>query len=133
MSYNICNECETVAHCLKHGCVPMVPHYSNTNNPVDFPNVVAGAEINGGDGGYSEGTASGYAASVRARSKSRIHSASRVSGLDVYGLGLDREKWEAALDRYTEIIVRECANVGLETHGNYDVHDDILKHLGFEA
>jgi hypothetical protein len=34
--------------------------------------------------------------------------------------------------RTAELIVRECANVGLETHGNYDVHDDILKHFGVE-
>ena len=32
--------------------------------------------------------------------------------------------------KFAELIVRECANVGLETHGNYDVHDDILKHFG---
>jgi hypothetical protein len=34
--------------------------------------------------------------------------------------------------KFAELIVRECANVGLETHGNYDVHDDILKHFGVE-
>ena len=33
-------------------------------------------------------------------------------------------------EKFAELIVRECANVGLETHGNYDVHDDILKHFG---
>jgi len=32
---------------------------------------------------------------------------------------------------FAELIVRECALAGLETHGNYDVHDDILKHFGF--
>ena len=35
-------------------------------------------------------------------------------------------------EKFAELIVRECANVGLETHGNYDVHDDILKHFGVE-
>jgi hypothetical protein len=36
------------------------------------------------------------------------------------------------LEKFAELIVRECANVGCETHGNYDVHDDILKHFGLE-
>ena len=35
-------------------------------------------------------------------------------------------------EKFAELIVRECALVGLETHGNYDVHDDILKHFGVE-
>ncbi len=39
---------------------------------------------------------------------------------------------ELAMAKFAELIVRECANVGLETHGNYDVHDDILKHFGVE-
>ena len=56
----------------------------------------------------------------------------RQTNLDVYSLGLDRAKWESRLEAYTLLIVRECANVGLETHGNYDVHDDILKHFGVE-
>lgn len=34
--------------------------------------------------------------------------------------------------KFAELIIRECANTGLETHGNYDVHDDILKHFGLE-
>ena len=35
----------------------------------------------------------------------------RQSHLDVYGLGLDRMKWEEALQRYTDLIVNECADV----------------------
>jgi NADH:ubiquinone oxidoreductase subunit E len=35
-------------------------------------------------------------------------------------------------EKFAQLIVRECANVGCETHGNYDVHDDILKHFGLE-
>jgi hypothetical protein len=44
------------------------------------------------------------------------------------------DDWEEgiSISKFAELIVRECANVGLETHGNYDVHDDILKHFGVE-
>jgi hypothetical protein len=76
MTYNICNECETVAHCLNHGCIPKV-----TLEPIEVKRVTH---------------------------KDILRSAARSSGLDVYGLGLDRDMWEAALARYTEIIVREC-------------------------
>ena len=42
-------------------------HYSNTNNPIDFPNIKAGADIHAGDGGYSEGTQEAYDEFVKKR------------------------------------------------------------------
>ncbi len=33
----------------------------------------------------------------------------RESGLEIYGLGARRDKWEKALEKYAELIVRECA------------------------
>jgi hypothetical protein len=30
------------------------------------------------------------------------------SHLDVYGLGKDKEKWEATVDKFAELIVQEC-------------------------
>lgn len=35
----------------------------------------------------------------------------RQSHLDVYGLGLDKAKWELALERYTRLVVQDCINV----------------------
>jgi hypothetical protein len=35
----------------------------------------------------------------------------RQSGLDVYGLGAKRVSWEAALEKYAELIVRECLKI----------------------
>jgi hypothetical protein len=32
----------------------------------------------------------------------------RQSGIDVYGLGLDRDKWETKLSLFAELIVGEC-------------------------
>lgn len=40
------------------------------------------------------------------------------------------QRWEIDPEKFAELIVQKCALVGLETHGNYDVHDDILKHFG---
>ena len=32
----------------------------------------------------------------------------RESGLEIYGLGLDRAKWESAMQIFAELIVWEC-------------------------
>jgi hypothetical protein len=34
----------------------------------------------------------------------RIRAAARESGLDIYGLGRDREKWESALTRFADSL-----------------------------
>ena len=47
-------------------------HYSNTDNPVDFPNIKAGADIHAGDGGYSIGTPEAHAAFVAKREESMV-------------------------------------------------------------
>ena len=38
----------------------------------------------------------------------RIHELARESHIDVYGLGKDRDKWEACLEKYAKLIVSEC-------------------------
>ena len=40
----------------------------------------------------------------------RIRSIERESGLEIYGLGLDRAKWEATMSKFAELIVRECCD-----------------------
>ena len=52
----------------------------------------------------------------------------RQSGLDVYGLGAKRVPWEAALEKYAELIVRECADLVADDDNAFDV----LKHFGVE-
>jgi hypothetical protein len=52
----------------------------------------------------------------------------RQSGLDVYGLGAKRVPWEAALEKYAELIVRECADLVADDDNAFD----ILKHFGVE-
>jgi hypothetical protein len=60
----------------------------------------------------------------------------RESHIDVYGLGLDRAKWEAALEKYTELIVRECAEWVKNTDPNPDIGEEdakaLLEHFGVE-
>ena len=38
----------------------------------------------------------------------RIREFASQSHLDVYSLGLDREKWDAALNNFAELIARDC-------------------------
>jgi len=53
------------------------------------------------------------------------------SGLDIYGLGLDRNKWENTVERFAELIVRECAEIA-KTAEPYRSDDLILKRFGFD-
>jgi hypothetical protein len=42
----------------------------------------------------------------------------RASGLEIYGLGARRDKWEAALEKYAELIIEECANIGNKAYSD---------------
>jgi hypothetical protein len=35
----------------------------------------------------------------------------RDSGLEIYGLGQDRVKWKSVVEKFAQLIVRECATV----------------------
>jgi hypothetical protein len=35
----------------------------------------------------------------------------RKSGIDIYGLGSDREKWESVLERFANLIIGKCSLV----------------------
>ena len=69
----------------------------------------------------------------------RIRKFVKISGMDIYGLGRDREKWEFSVDEFTKLIVLECAGlfpnvyVSIETdHGTTPViaPEHIKKHFG---
>ena len=49
----------------------------------------------------------------------RIRELMRNSHLDVYGLGLDREKWESAVTKFADLIINEVCNE-LEISKNAD-------------
>jgi len=61
----------------------------------------------------------------------------RESKLEIFGLGARREKWEAALEKYAELIVRECVQVSLKSSHRDDdmgaiIARQIRQHFGFE-
>jgi hypothetical protein len=45
----------------------------------------------------------------------------KQSGLEIFGLGAKRHIWEAALEKYAELIVRECDQYARSTweHGEH--------------
>jgi hypothetical protein len=61
----------------------------------------------------------------------RIREFVRESRLDVYGLGKDRDKWEYAVEKFAELIVKECADIANKAEP-YKANDLIKKHFGVE-
>ena len=41
----------------------------------------------------------------------RIKELVRESNLDMYGLGKERHRWEYTVEKFAELIVRECADL----------------------
>lgn len=103
-------------------------------------NIKAGADIHAGDGGYSEGTQEEYEKFVKIRNQSlikvRIREFEKLSGLEIFGLGARREIWEAALEKYAELFVKDCIQVIEDSEGysQYFPHvtKNIEKHFGVE-
>jgi len=73
----------------------------------------------------------------------------RDSGLEIYGLGAKRDKWEHAMEKFAELIVRECLGIvnkivppGYEDYPDYrdqieqsfrrECATEIKKHFGVE-
>ena len=61
----------------------------------------------------------------------RIEELAEQSGLDIYGLGLDWNKWDTAVSKFAELIVRECADI-VKTAAPYSSDDLILERFGFD-
>ena len=57
----------------------------------------------------------------------RINKFVSQSHLDVYGLGKDREKWEATVEIFVDMIVEECIMV-LGLSDTFETA--LLKHFG---
>ena len=41
----------------------------------------------------------------------RIRELAEQSGLDIYGLGLDRNKWDTTVSKFAELIIQKCCEV----------------------
>ena len=67
----------------------------------------------------------------------RLREFERASGLDIFGLGAKRVKWEAALEKFAELMVAECQQVSLKnSHRDDDmgaiIARQIKQHFGVE-
>ena len=86
--------------------------------------IKAGSDIHAGDSGYSEGTQEEYENFAKLRNQSllkmRLREFEKASGLEIYGLGAKRVPWEAAMEKFAELIVQECAKV---VEGGSFLHD----------
>ena len=63
----------------------------------------------------------------------------RESGLEIYGLGAKRAQWEHTIEKFAELIVRECAKVCRDQPNVYALKADrdncaiaIEEHFGVE-
>lgn len=60
----------------------------------------------------------------------------RDSGLEIFGLGARRDIWEAAMEKYAELIVKECASqIDVYKMMNLDSNfysSMLRKHFGIE-
>lgn len=55
----------------------------------------------------------------------------KESKLEIYGLGAKRVPWEAALEKYAELIVKECCQK-LEDDGMVEVAIEMKQYFGIE-
>ena len=65
----------------------------------------------------------------------RIRELVRESNLDVYGLGKERYKWEYTVEKFAELIVRECAGIAARNQAEdvgWDISEIIKEHFGVE-
>ena len=74
--------------------------------------------------------------------KEKIRQFARESGLDIYGLGKARAKWEDTMTKFAELMVRECVGIvakrkdqAIDDSWNVDeamsmAEMDLLEHFG---
>ena len=76
--------------------------------------IIAGADIHAGDGGYSEGTQEKYDEFVKVRNQSlgkmRINELMKKAGTDTSGKWMGMEHAE----KFAELIVKECIKESME-------------------
>jgi hypothetical protein len=61
----------------------------------------------------------------------RLRQFEKESKLEIFGLGARRDIWEKALEKYAELIVRDCMS-NLHLHGYDDAMNQIKEHFGVE-
>ena len=127
---------------LKVGYSTLTMTRAGAQNLIDQLEVFK-SQLYDGDSGYRESTKEKYDEFVKGRNQSGkmlLREFSKQSGLELYGLGKDRLKWESAMEKFSELIIRECAEIVriqneqfMENESHYGVVSaDILQHFGVE-
>ena len=65
----------------------------------------------------------------------RLRQFEKESELEIFGLGAKRHIWEAALEKYAELIVQECATViekNLYKNIGWNTSRAVKRHFGIE-
>ena len=70
----------------------------------------------------------------------RIRELVRESNLDMYGVGKERHRWEYTVEKFAELIVRECLDIaqdraafdGFPPNDVNHIIDEIKQHFGVE-
>ena len=96
-------------------------------------NIKAGGDIHAGDGGYSIGTKEKYDEFAKGRNQSmgkmRIKELAEQAGIYKLDIGDETAYW--VLEKFAELIVRECMT-NLYLNGYDDAVIQIQKHFGVE-
>jgi len=59
----------------------------------------------------------------------RIREFERDSGLEIFGLGAKRDRWEKAMEKFAMLVANECAEIADKAEP-YKANDLIKKHFG---
>ncbi len=61
---------------------------------------------------------------------SRLRQFEKESKLEIFGLGAKRHLWEAALEKYAELIVAECMDVVSKKCASPTAYNALAEHWG---
>ena len=59
----------------------------------------------------------------------RLRQFEKESKLEIFGLGARRVPWEAALEKYAELIVKECAQIAVFKDSGTVATADVAGHM----
>jgi len=62
----------------------------------------------------------------------RLREFEKESKLEIFGLGAKRHIWEAALEKYAELIVEECMDVVARKCASPTAYNALVEHFGVE-
>ena len=62
----------------------------------------------------------------------RIREFERESGLEIYGLGAKRDRWEHTMEKFTMLVVKECMDVVSKKCASPTAYRALAEHFGVE-